>query len=305
MRTVGNLLGDLARKLRGIFGANTPTGFEAYEFDTAGPAKDEHPPVTAGDLVELDKGSFVGGWWTEARRFDINKGRLGGAIAPRCTVVHTTDMAPGTMAPLLKRWRDLAGEGAGAHFVIGKGSAGQQATIPTGGIVQLAPITRNGNHAGGAINGKPSHGNFKTKAGKLIHPNTIAVGIEIDNAGRLVRKGGVWVHKDSGKIMPDAQVYVDTHGRGYEVVTNYQLLALEALLDALDATMPALESGMTVVPNGGYAENGVPEASLPWCREVGHWTLDPYRKTDPGPQVDVFLEARARGNRGGPTTIPR
>lgn len=48
-------------------------------------------------------------------------------------------------------------------------------------MVQFAPITRNANHAGGK-----THGWWYTRAGgrgRLIHPNTVAVGIELDNAG--------------------------------------------------------------------------------------------------------------------------
>lgn len=291
-------LKELALKLRSIFGKDLATGFEAFEFDTAG-----------GDTFDArgsDKGTtqdFVNGWWKHARTFEIHKGRIGAGIVPDSTVVHTTDMAPGTMAALLKRWRDAIGEGAGAHFLIGKTPAGNDAAIPTGGVVQLASIMRNGNHAGGSIvvNGvrKASHGWYKGPSGKLYHPNNRAVGIELDNAGRLARagsggRGDAWVHKDSGKIFAPANVFVDDHGRGYERVTDYQFTALETLLDALDAVMPQPSPGTTIVPNGGYKENGVPEASLPWVREVGHWTLDPYRKTDPGPQVDAFLEARAR-----------
>ncbi len=291
-------LRELARKVRGIFGPGTVTGLEAFEFDTATTPGELDPKIAVGQIIAMDRGSFVKGWYTGARQWPIHVKRLGGTIAPRVTVVHTTDMAPGTMAALLKRWAEVPGEGAGAHFVIGKQAAGQESRVPTGGVVQLAPINRNGNHAGGSklIDGKrvPSHGWFRTPAGKLLHPNSYAVGIELDNAGKLARQDGVWVHKDSGKVIPSSDVFLDARGRGWERVTDYQLLALGALLDALDATLERFEAGVTIVPNGSYAANGVPEASLPWVREVGHWTLDPTRKTDPGPQVDAWLELRAR-----------
>jgi len=275
----------LALKLRGIFGKDVKTGFEQFEFDTGGTGELVNaPPVVPAPYAH----EFVEGWWLGAKRFDIHPRRLGGAIHPWSTVVHTTDMIPGTMAPLLKRWRDVPGEGAGAHFLIGKQAAGESDAVPTGGVVQMAPITRNGNHAGGP---DQRHGWFKLVGGRLIHPNSVSVGIELDNAGRLVKRSSDWVHKDTGRVVRD--VFVDTHGRGYERVTAYQFAMLDALLDALDNALPASPLGATVVPNGSYKDNGVPEASLPWVREVGHWTLDPTRKTDPGPQVDAFLESRA------------
>jgi len=275
----------LGQKLRNIFGEDTK-GLEAFEFDTTGEV-----PQRVDTRVTPDHGPlFKDGWWLHADRFDINKGRAGGAIVPWCTVVHTTDMAPGTMSALLKRWRELPGEGAGAHFLIGRApnSTGNMTAIPTGGIVQMIPITRNGNHAGGP-GGK--HGWFKLPTGRLIHPNSVSVGIELDNAGRLMKKDGLWVHKDSGRVIPD--VFVDAHGRGYERITAYQMSALELLLDDLNAVLTTVPAGVTIAPNGTYKANGCPEAELPTCREVGHWTLDPYRKTDPGSQVTEFLRARA------------
>lgn len=263
---------------------------EAAEFDTVGPAPEDHEKITVGELVKLDRGEFLGGWWTHARQFPINKGRTGGLIKPTCTVVHTTDMMPGTMAPLLKRWRDVAGEGAGAHFLIGKQAAGVGDAVPTGGIVQMVPITRNGNHAGG----KPNHGWFKTTAGKLIHPNLVAVGIEIDNAGRLTKSGGAWIYKPTGKVFAPESVFVDDHGRGWEKITDYQFLALESLLDALDGVLGTFEVGVTVVPNGDYKNAGIAYyAAASSSREVGHCSLDPNRKTDPGPQIMARLNARA------------
>lgn len=276
----------LAQKVRAFFGKGQVTGLEAFEFDTAGGAHfDEVGSVTRSESPS-ERSGFIEGWWGGVDRRPIHPGRIGGAISAWSTVVHTTDMAPGTFQALLKRWTATAGEGAGAHFLVGK-------TV-SDGIVQLAPITRNANHAGG----RPSHGWYKLAHGALVHPNNVAVGIELDNAGRLTKKwlgggGTVWVHKDSGKIFAPKDVFVDSHGRGYERVTEYQMHALEVLLDALDATLRPAPAGTTIVPNGSYAANGVPEASLPGVREVGHWTLDPNRKTDPGPQVDAFLELRA------------
>lgn len=279
---------DTTRKLFGL-------GPSEFNFETAGPAADEHPIVTVGERVQLNRGAFVVGWWDQARRWDINPGRIGPAIAPKLTVVHTTDMAPGTFAALLKVWKRDAGPGSGAHFLIGKSSAGIGLEVPTGGIIQMVPITRNGNHAGGSrvVNGKREawHGWFKTSTGALVHPNLVAVGIEIDNAGKLKRKGDAWVHNGTDKVIATADVFLDEHGHGWERITDYQFAALEALLDALDATMPAAE--FSIVPNGNYKAAGVEYAAVTRSREVGHVTLDPNRKTDPGPQVMAWLRQRA------------
>lgn len=274
----------LAQKLRSIFGRNTVTGFEQFEFDTAGADTQRDTFVPPPPRVD-----FVDGWWLHARRFDIHSGRIGGAISPWSTVVHTTDMVAGTMVGLLKRWRAAAGVGSGAHFLIGRAPFGMDDAVPSGGLVQLTPINRNANHAGG-----PTHGWFKTAVGRLIHPNSVTIGIEVDNAGRLVKKGGLWVHKDSGKVFLPSDVHVDARGRGYEKLTAYQRGALELLLDTLHTTMLFPPVGVEVVPNGTYKANGVPEAELPGVREVGHWTLDPTRKTDPGSEVTEWLRARDR-----------
>lgn len=282
-------IADATRKLFGLKTELEP----AFEFETEGPELEDHPIVTVAERVALNRGAFVAGWWDQARRWPIHAKRMGGAITPKLTVVHTTDMAPGTMPALLRAWAKNPGSGAGCHFVIGKSSAGIADATPSGGVVQLIPITRNGNHAGGSrvVNGKrqPWHGWFKTKAGALVHPNLVAVGIELDNAGMLAKKGGAWVHRGTDKVIPPADVYIDERGRGWERITEYQFAALEALLDALDATMPAAD--FAIVPNGNYST--VPFAGVTSSRELGHVTLDPNRKTDPGPQVMAWLRERA------------
>ena len=255
-----------AKALASSVPAEMPAPFES---DGAGPSHEDHPPV------------FAGGWFSGARRFDINRGRIGPAIAPRAVVVHTTDMTPGTMRALLGTWAREAGRGAGAHFLIGKTAAGADEVVPSGGLIQMVPINRNGNHAGGNL-----HGMFRSKAGAALHPNTWTVGIEIDNAGRMKKKlDGGWVH-DSGHVFDDASIFVDEQGHGWEKATEYQLTTLTKLLRALDAEMDALPAGMTVVPTGGYAENGSPWAEVKRApRIVGHATLTPANKTDPGPEI--------------------
>ena len=250
--------------------------------------------VTSPIGVPAQPSRFADGWYAGARRWPIHPGRLGGTITPKVSVVHTTDMAPGSMAALLRAWQASAGPGSGAHFLIGKVAAGAELAAPTGGLIQLAPITRNANHAGGS----PTHGWYGGPLGS-IHPNLVAVGIELDNAGYLRRHGPIdanhdqWVHPDSGYVIPTADVHVDERGRGWERITPYQLATLGELLDTLAATLPGLDRRVSVIPNGTYIGNGVTWAAMPGTREVGHVTLDPTRKTDPGPQVMAWLRARA------------
>lgn len=201
-------------------------------------------------------------------------------------VVHTTDMAPGTFNALVKAWQSKPGAGNAAHFLIGRNEAD--------GVVQFAPITRNANHAGGS----PSHGwwKYKTPAGgKLVHPNTVAVGIEIDNAGKLRRvakSGGRydWYYRDGEKFVfiPEDEVSVDERGQGWHTVTAYQRDALAQLLRDLHQCL--MIGPELIVPNGDYKQNGCPWAEMTG-RIVGHATLDPNRKTDPGPFVTAWLKA--------------
>lgn len=226
---------------------------------------------------------IVDGWHPGAIRWPIHAGRIGPAIIPKVAVVHATDMAPGTMAALLRAQAASRGRGTGQHFVIGK-RPDTGGTVPTGGLVQTVSILRNGNHAGGTV-----HGWFIDGDGNRLHPNSVAVGIELDNAGRLRRRGAGWVHPDTGR--PVIEVYVDERGHGWERVTDYQLETLDALLDGL--ALPGLGAGASVEPSGSYAANGVTWAALTDTRETGHATLDPINKMDPGPQVIAWLRARA------------
>lgn len=288
-----SFLGDLARRLAAIFRPRgLPIPFPA-DWETAGPPDDEHPPVPVSTLVAATQGAFARGWYARARQRPANTGRIGPAITPQYDVVHTTDCPPGSMETILDQWERSIGAGNAAHFLIGKRP---QRTDARGrvvdGVAQMVPTTRNANHAGGP-GGR--HGWWVLPGGALVHPNTCSVGIEIDNAGLLRRVGGRWVHVDSGYAFADADVWADSRGRGWERVTDYQLTELGMLLDALRPTLAPATAGATIRPNGGYVANGVPDAALPaGALEVGHWTLDPERKTDPGPQVTALLANRTR-----------
>lgn len=252
------------------------------------PAEDpEHPAefnTAGGEPTVVDAQSInATGWYTGAKIVKADKGRFGGAIVPRAVMIHTTDCQPGTMQTIVRSWSTTPGNGACAHFIIG--------ATPADGVVQMVPITRNGNHAGGTKNGKPYHGDI-VAGGRPQHPNTVLVGIELDNPGLLRRVSGQWVHPDTGRVIPDDRVYIDSRGKGWGLVTTYQFDVLEQLVPAILRASQKLWEGTTLAPNGTYAANGVPWAEVPRYRVIGHATLNPNNKTDPGPQVMDWIRAR-------------
>lgn len=240
-------------------------------------------------IQHVDQTWTPDGWYRDAIRKPIHAGRIGGTITPYTTVVHTTDMLPGTMPALLKKWTSEKGAGNAAHFLIGRKPNESTTEWPDGGVVQMVPVFRNGNHAGGG-------GSFIVN-GKLVHPNTISVGIELDCAGRLGRRAsdGKFYYKNGSKLVeiPERDVIVDSRGIGWHRVTDYQFQVLDTLLRDLDGMYtPALTYGVSVTPKGTYKDNVVTWGAISG-HIVGHVTLNPTDKTDPGPQVMDWLRHRA------------
>lgn len=219
------------------------------------------------------------GWYSDATRVDANPGRSGGVIAPEVITIHTTDTMPGTSVAIVNSWSKTPGNGACAHFVLDR----------DGVIVQLVSLYRNANHAGGY----PKHGWFDAPATGLlvkitaIHPNTIAVGIEVENAGYLGRrqKDGRWLHPDTRREIPAADVQVDSRGRGWHKATEVQMSVLSALIQVLESTIRPMREGLVIVPNGVYDDNLVPWAEVTSPRVHAHASLDPTQKTDCGPFI--------------------
>lgn len=152
-----------------------------------------------------------------------------------------------------------------------------QRRTPAQGVVQLVPINRNANHAGGSrkVEGDwvPYHGWFVT-GGESVHPNSRTIGIEVHAGGYLgrARIGGEFVHPDTGRTIPRDQVYLDSRGIGWHKITEYQIAELALLVDALDAAIAPTPADATIVPNGTYADNGARWAQLADARIVGHVT---------------------------------
>lgn len=221
------------------------------------------------------------GWWSGARRLPAHPDRVGGGIHPFSTVVHTTDMLPDEWPALLTAWTGRAGEGACAHFMIGRDEQH--------GVVQFVPVTRNGNHAGGA-----GHGVYRAPAGDL-HPNQCAVGIEVHCAGGVVRVGDAWRLVEGkvahGSALPDSDVIPDPHrpGRGWHVVTDYQRRVLGELLDSLEGVLAPVPAGCAKV---AFGETPPAYAVLPGCRVATHAELDPVHRADPWPLLCDWLRGR-------------
>lgn len=250
-----------------LFGLSSLVG----EWKTTGPDPAEYPAVTAGDVAhvaeKVNVGEFKEGRWSLATYKEMFAGRIGRAIVPRTMVVHTTDMRPGTFAALVRNWTRQLGRGNGAHFLIGR--------TPQQGVVQFAPIHRNSNHAGG-----PDCGNIGG-----LHPNTVSVGVEVHAAGRLRKVNGKWMDWDKVEVIPDADVYIDEKGRGWHRVTEYQMDMLKRLWEALRPTLRAWPTGTKVQPSASYVSTATQYAAPVSPSLVGHVSMNPVRKSDPGPQV--------------------
>lgn len=276
-----NGLGELAAIVAATAAEALERATGLGNWGTSGPDVDAHPDV---DPWHASAMHWSSGWWSFANRAPVHPGRVGPMIRPCCTVVHTTDMLPEEWPALLKRWYESPGDGACAHFGIGRSSAE--------GCVQWVPIMRNGNHAGGG-----GHGVFMTAAAATtpIHPNTIAVGIEVHCAGGVHLVDGEWRlvenHKAHGSPLPAADVIPDPirPGLGWHVVTDYQRKMLTQLLQDLELVLAPMPAGLVARSTGEAVPSwGVPKSA----RVVGHVSLDPTHRSDPWPPQMQFLNAR-------------
>lgn len=246
---------------------------------TAGPEQvHDVPPVAVSAVPSL---RWVDGWWAGAKRTPAHPGRVGGPITPWSTVVHTTDMLPEEWAALVASWTTRAGEGACAHFLIGRDAAH--------GVVQFVPVNRNGNHAGG-----PGHGVYVVN-GTQLHPNLVSVGIEVHCAGGVPLLAGAWRLVEGGKAhgpaIPATDVAVDPArpGRGWHVVTEYQREQLQAILGDLETVQARVPAGAT---KRAFGETPASYAVLPGARVATHAELDPVHRADPWPLTSAWLRAR-------------
>lgn len=237
------------------------------------------PPEPVMPIWSLD------GWYRFAKKLPACPGRVGGPIKPWSTVFHTTDMLPDEFSALISAWTSRASDGACAHFLIGRDESQ--------GLIQFVPVSRNGNHAGG----KPPPGGhgWYVVDGKNIHPNLVAVGIEVHCAGGVRLLNGAWRLFEDGKahgmVLPKEDVIEDPlhAGRGWHVVTDYQRDTLDRLLSDLEEVLQPMPASASTISTG----EDVPQwGRVVAPRVVGHVTLDPTNRSDPWPNQMAFLRAR-------------
>lgn len=179
---------------------------------------------------------------------------VGTNITPRFLVIHYTggSSAAGTIS-----WFQDPTSNVSAHLVIAR----------DGKITQMVPFDCGANHAG------------QSRWGNLSGLNRTSIGVELDNAGCLIRSGGKWVSKLARRSYPDSEVTVAVHKNdppgtapsGWHAYTSAQIEA-------------TLECGMALVWHYGLDD------------VLGHDDISPGRKRDPGPDFPMeSVRARLLG----------
>jgi N-acetylmuramoyl-L-alanine amidase len=167
----------------------------------------------------------------------VKSPNIEGKMQPEYLVIHYT---AGSTAAGAVTWLTNSRAYVSAHLVIGR----------DGSITQLVPFDTVAWHAGASM--------WEGREGL----NKYSIGIELDNAGRLLRKGGEWL-AGFGKVYADDEVIEAYHknGKGPYGWHTYSEKQLEV----------ALEAGLALFE--AYKLLDV----------VGHDDIAPHRKIDPGP----------------------
>jgi len=173
----------------------------------------------------------------KAVRF-VKTPNMGGELKPTLLVMHFT---AGSSANESINWLANPEARASAHLVIGR----------DGKITQQVPFNRVAWHAG------------KSEWKGIMGLNSHAIGIELDNPGRMVKKGDRWAASTFGGSFADSDVLVATHKN--EKTPSGWFRYPEAQLAV------AREVARAIVQAYGLKE------------VVGHEDISPGRKVDPGP----------------------
>jgi len=141
----------------------------------------------------------------------------GGALDPRYLVIHYT---AGRSADGAASWLCNPKAKASAHLVIGR----------DGSIVQLVPFNVVAWHAGASA--------WQDGRKRLVGLNRHSIGIELDNPGRLMRRGDRWRSLALGTEYPDSDVIEaahknETRASGWHVYPTEQLDVLFEVCAAL------------------------------------------------------------------------
>lgn len=234
----------------------------------------------------------ISGYWPGARIVPAHPGRVGPTIKPTGGIIHTTDTLVGSMGAIVNSW---AHNGPQIINGVWHNTDCANMIIPArasdGPPVQMVPWDRNANHAGGL-----DHGMYTAPNGSAVHPNTCCFGIELEAPGRLRwipdTVGGHWMHPDTGHVIDPSQVFVDSSGHGWGLITPYQLDTLAGVLGDLVPQLYIPGPGR-ITTTGTYAANQVPWAACPDSAIItGHASSNPVQKTDPGPQIMAWIAAR-------------
>jgi len=158
-------------------------------------------------------------------------------ISPSYIIIHYT---AGSSIEGSVNWFKNPSAEASAHLVIGR----------DGRIVQMVPFNQRAWHAG------------KSQWGNVNGLNSYSIGIELVNAGRLVKKQGAFINW-AGHVIPDDEVIEATHKNdsGSAFWHEYTKSQIET----------AIEVSKTLVPAYSILEI------------LGHDDIAPRRKSDPGP----------------------
>jgi N-acetylmuramoyl-L-alanine amidase len=179
---------------------------------------------------------------------------VGTALHARFLVIHYTagSSAAGTIA-----WFRNPSSKVSAHLVIAR----------DGKVTQMVSFNREAWHAG------------QSRWGNLSGLNHHSIGIELDNAGCLIRSGGKWVSPLTRRSYPDSEVTVAVHKNDPPGTPPSGWHAYSP--EQIEAT---LECGMALVSQYRLAD------------VLGHDDIAPGRKRDPGPDFPMTsLRARLMG----------
>ena len=202
---------------------------------------------------------------TQGRAIPFRKSpNHGGKLTPSFLVMHYT---AGRSADSSAGWLCDPRAKASAHLVIGK----------EGKVIQLVPFNVVAWHAGAS--------SWNDGSKELVGMNKYSIGIELDNPGKLVRKGERWRSLLLGRDYDDKDVLEATHK--HETTLAGWCVYPHAQLNA------ALEVATLLFEQYGLRD------------VLGHDDIAPRRKSDPGPAfpMDSF-RARLVGRAGEEAAAP-
>jgi hypothetical protein len=225
----------------------------------------------------------------EFTQVPMHSGRVGPEIKPRGIIWHYTAMLESTELPLVTSWQQNRGKGNGATFLVRR----------NGQIIQLCEATKNSNHAGGSSTGRvffTSRGEHPSD-GAGHHPNSVCVGVELSNPGRVKKDAKGWriaytgadrvpVDESIYSIKTDSELAIETKSDTWGWVEYTQEQKIAAVEIIVACGIAGVRDEPVIVKRKKINGRDYGEVSIGSMR-LGHEDLDPSRKSDPGPLWDV------------------